>query len=363
MRTAVPADHEILTLRERLWTAALDADEAAAIGVVDSAARDGWCPESLLLDVIAAVQRKVGEEWAADRITVADEHAVTAVNDRAVAALARRVPPPSGDRTRVTVACVDGEWHALPARLVAETLRWRGHRVDFLGAHVPTPHLITHLHATRPGAVLLSASIPTHLPKAHAALTACQSIGVPVVVGGAAFGPDGRQARALRADAWARDARQAAGLLETGPRTPFALAARQQVDDLPHLADQEYTFILRNRSALVRQALHDLEERYPAMRHYTPDQYDRTAEDISHILDFLATALYFDDGDIFDRFVTWTARILTVRRVPVASLGLGLTVLAGELHDFPRAQRFLRDAGTTLDAPPATAAAGTEVSA
>ncbi|MER7576012.1 cobalamin B12-binding domain-containing protein [Streptomyces sp. NPDC126514] len=363
MRSAVPADHEILALRERLWTAALDADEAAAIDVVDSAAREGWCPESLLLDVIAAVQRKVGEEWAADRITVADEHAVTAINDRAVAALAQRLPRPSGDRPRVTVACVDGEWHALPARLVAETLRWRGHRVDFLGAHVPTPHLITHLHATRPEAVLLSVSIPTHLPRAHAALTACQSIGVPVVVGGAAFGSDGRQARALRADAWAKDARGAADLLEAGLQMPYASAARHQVDDLPHLADQEYTLILRNRSALVKQALHDLQERYPAMRHYTPDQYDRTAEDISHILDFLATALYFDDGDIFLRFVTWTAHILTVRRVPVASLGLGLAVLATELHDFPRAQRFLRDAGTALDAPPATAAPGTEVSA
>ncbi|MFD7137138.1 B12-binding domain-containing protein [Streptomyces sp. NPDC059894] len=353
------ADHQVSRLRDRLWAAALDADETGAIDVVSAAARDGWPAESLLLDVIAAVQRRVGEEWAAGRITVADEHVATAINDRAVAALARRPPPRSGTRPRVTVACVDGEWHALPARLVAETLRGRGWQVDFLGAHVPTPHLIAHLHATGPEAVLLSASIPTHLPTAHAALTACQSIGVPVLAGGAAFGPDGRQARAVRADAWARDARDAADLLDAGIEARQAFVPRHQVDDLPHLADQEYTFVTRNRSSLVKQALHDLEERYPAMRSYTPAQHERTAEDLCHILDFLATALYFDDPDIFGRFVAWTAGILTVRRVPVDALRLGLTVLTGHLHDFPRAQSFLKETAATLDHPPSPSVPGT----
>ncbi|MEU9735099.1 cobalamin B12-binding domain-containing protein [Streptomyces sp. NPDC048002] len=357
--TAV-ADQEILALRDRLWAAALDADEAGAVDVVTSAARDGWSPESLLLDVVAGVQRRVGEEWAGNRITVADEHAVTAVNDRAVAALSRRLPRPGGDRPRVTVACVDGEWHALPARLVAETLRWRGRDVDFLGAHVPTAHLISHLHANRPEAVLLSASIPTHLPAAHAALTAIQSIGVPVVVGGAAFGPDGRQARVLHADAWAGDARGAAELLDAGVEPSYAsAAARQQIDDLPHLTDQEYTLITRNRPALVKQTLHGLEERYPPMRSYSPDQYDRTAEDIGHVLDFLATALYFDDRDIFQRFVTWTGQILTVRRVPAASLGLALSVLAAQLHEFPRAESFLSEAARSFDTLPDLPASGT----
>ncbi|MER6678166.1 cobalamin B12-binding domain-containing protein [Streptomyces sp. NPDC000983] len=358
MTDAAPEDPEILALRERLWAAALDADETGAVDVVTAAAQDGWSPETLLLDVVGGVQRRVGEEWAGNRITVADEHAVTAVNDRAVAALARRLPRAAGGRPRVTVACVDGEWHALPARLVAETLRWRGREVDFLGAHVPTAHLISHLHATRPEAVLLSASLPTHLPAAHAALTACQSIGVPVVVGGAAFGPDGRQARVLHADAWAADARGAAGLLDEGLKPSYASAARQQVDDLPHLVDQEYTLITRNRPALVKQTLHGLEERYPRMRSYSPDQYDRTAEDIGHILDFLATALYFDDRDIFRRFVTWTAHILTVRGVPAASLGLALSGLAGQLHEFPRAESFLNEAAGTLDALPDPSAPG-----
>ncbi len=174
-------------------------------------------PEDILLDVIARVQHKIGTEWAANRITVAQEHAATAINDRVIAALAQhpasRSPVSAG---RVTVACVDGEWHALPARLLAETLRLRGWQVDFLGAQVPTPHLIAHLHQSGPDAVALSCSIPTGLPTAHAAITACQAAGVAVLVGGAAFGVDGRYARQLGADAWAPNARAAAELLAEG---------------------------------------------------------------------------------------------------------------------------------------------------
>ncbi|MFP8961989.1 B12-binding domain-containing protein, partial [Streptomyces nanhaiensis] len=173
--------------RERLWHAVREGDEYAASESVFAALDAGADPETVLLDVIAPVQRKVGTEWAADRVTVAQEHAATAINDRIIAALAHRVrggARPGAGAGRVTVACVDGEWHALPARLLAEVLALRGWQVDFLGAQVPAPHLIAHLHRTGPCAVALSSSIATRLPTAHAAITACQAAGTPVLAGG-----------------------------------------------------------------------------------------------------------------------------------------------------------------------------------
>ncbi|MER8015008.1 B12-binding domain-containing protein [Streptomyces griseoluteus] len=342
-------------LSERLWTAVMAKDESAAVREVFAAADAGAARETLLLEVLGGVQRRVGTEWAADRISVAEEHAATAIIDRVIAALAHRVPVPAGagDRPRVTVACVDGEWHVLPARLLAEVLTGRGWQVDFLGAHTTTPHLIAHLHATNPAATLLSASLPLHLPSAHTAVTAVQSVGIPVMVGGAAFGADGRYARLIGADAWAPDARGAAALLADGLIRPEP-APRQQVDDLPHLSDQEYTLIKGNRFALVRQSLAALEDRWPAMRAYTEAQRERTAEDLAHIVDFLATALYVDDTELFTGFVTWTAQILQARRVPPHSLRTGLDILAGELRDFPRALGFLKAAAEAVPATPAT---------
>ncbi|WP_264001642.1 cobalamin B12-binding domain-containing protein, partial [Mycolicibacterium gadium] len=205
------------TVQDQLWAAVLAGDEYAAAATALAAIDAGMTPEDVLLDVVAPVQCRIGAEWAANRLSVTEEHSATAINDRVIATLAHH-PAHRGDEEagRVTVACVDGEWHVLPARLLAEVLRLRGWRVDFLGAQVPTPHLIAHLHRHGPDAVALSCSIPSRLPLAHAAITACQAAGVSVLAGGAAFGPQGRYAFQLGADGWAPDARGAADVLRRG---------------------------------------------------------------------------------------------------------------------------------------------------
>jgi methanogenic corrinoid protein MtbC1 len=303
------------------------------------------------------VQRRVGREWAANRLTVAQEHAATAINDRVIAAFGYVLKRPEPHLGRITVACVDGEWHAMPARLLSEVLRLRGFHVDYLGAQVPAPHLVAHLHRTGPDAVALSGSLAPRLPTAHATITACQAAATPVIAGGAAFGPDGRYARLLGAEAWAPDARAAADrLAEPLPRPQ---AAHQPLDDLPHLADQEYTLVTRSSGRLVKTVLAGLEERIPALRGYTDLQRQHTAEDLAHIVEFLATALYVGDVELLTGFLTWTAGILTARGVPAASLVPALELLEAELRDFPRATGMLRTARTHLAEP----AAGSERSA
>lgn len=350
MTMSVDATTDPLQHADRLWRAVLDGDEYAAGQVVAGAIAAGTAPETVLLEVVGAVQRRVGREWAANRISVAQEHAATAINERVLAAVTTTSPSPTG-RPRVTVACVDGEWHALPARLLAEVLKLSGFRVDYLGAQVPAPHLITHLHRTGPDVVALSGSIVTRLPTAHATITACQAAGVPVITGGAAFGPDGRYARMLGADAWAPDARAAADRLNAGFGPPRG--AQQPVDALPHLADQEYTLVTRSSQRLVRAVFGGLEERIPAMRDYTEQQLQNTAEDLAHIVDFLATALYLGDPALFFDFLAWTADILTARGVPARFLVPGLELLADELRDFPRAGGILDAGCAQLTAPAA----------
>lgn len=339
-----------------LWAAAVAGDEYAAADAVMGGLEGGAGLEDLLLEVVAPVQARVGREWAANRITVAQEHTATAVNERVLAALAHHPAGRAAARShdpapgRITVACVDGEWHAFPARLLAEVLRLRGWRVDYLGAQVPTPHLIAHLHRTAPAAVALSSSIATRLPTAHAAITACQATGTPVLVGGSAYGHDGRHAARLGADAWAPDARSAANLLAGGP-PPRPPATRQAVDDLPHLDDQEHTLIARSSRRLVRHIMGELEQRVPAMAGYTARQRRHTAEDVAHLVDFLGAALYLDDADLLSGFLTWTAGILTARGVPAQTLLPTLDLLATQLTEFPRAAGLLGRAREVLPAP------------
>ncbi|GIF15954.1 cobalamin B12-binding domain-containing protein [Actinoplanes teichomyceticus] len=312
-----------------------DGDEYAATRMALDLLDDGVPAQRIMIDLIGGTQARVGELWAGNEWSVAREHAATAVNERVLAALAAQVHT-RPHRGRITLACVDGEWHGLPARILAETLRMDGWRVDFLGASVPGPHLITHLHQTGPDAVALSCMIPTRLPRAHAAITACRAAGVPVIAGGRGFGPGGSWAQRLGADAWAGTAEEAVDRLADDwppPPAPEFPAAQ--------LGDEEYTHLVRSRPQLIEIAMQRLGAAYPAVHHYDAQQVDATREDFGHIADFLAASLYVGEPQIFRDFTAWTASVLTARDVSVTALRVGLRLVRDQLIDFPAAIRTL----------------------
>ncbi|MBQ0895695.1 cobalamin-dependent protein [Micromonospora sp. U56] len=316
----------------------LDAlEEADEYGAIDVAVRllDGGVPaERVLLDLVAPAQSEVGERWARNEWSVAQEHAATHISERVVAAVAAHANP-RPIRGRVVVACMDGEWHALPPRLVAEVLRLRGWQVTFLGASVPAAHLVSYLHRHDAHAVALACALPMRLPYAHRMIEACRRSDVPVVVGGRGFGDDGRWARTLGV-AWAPDAPSAADLI-----ADERALRRIRPAELPHLADDEYASLVKRRGELIDSALADLRERVPSVHDYTPAQLDSTISDLGYIVDFLAAALYVDDSSLFTDFVGWLVEILTSRGVSAGAVGLTLGHYHRQLRDFPRAARFL----------------------
>jgi methanogenic corrinoid protein MtbC1 len=315
-----------------------DGDEYGAVEVITDLLDNSVPPQRVMIDLIARTQHRIGELWAADEWSIAREHAATAISERALAAVAARINV-RPHRGRITIACVAGEWHAMPVRILAEMLRLDGWRADFLGANVPGPHLVTHLHQTGPDAVALSCMIATRLPRAHAAITACRVAGVPVIAGGRGFGSDGRWARALGADAWAVGAEGAAARLRNN--WPPVIGD-------PHEAafrgDDEYTFIVRQRGDLIGTAMRRLAVAYPPMGEYDQRQVDSTVEDLGHIVDFLAAALYVGDEQVFTDFVGWAAEVLAARGVPAPALKIGLLLYRDQLHDYPTSLAML-DAG------------------
>ncbi|MEU7890896.1 cobalamin B12-binding domain-containing protein [Microbispora bryophytorum] len=310
------------------------ADEEGAADLVLGLIGEGVPAEDVLLRVIAPCQRRVGELWASNEWPVAREHGATAVSERVVAAVSGRVRP-TATRGRVAVACADGEYHVLPTRIMAEVLRLRGWQVDFLGASVPGPHLITHLHQTGPDVVALGCMLPTRLPRAHATIAACQAVGIPVLAGGAGFGADGRFARLLGADAWAPTADAAADRLAAGlPSFPAAApgGTAGSGDTAVHLGGEEYAYLTRHRADLLARVMDTLTGRP-----------EHTAEDLGNMADFLIAATYVHDAALFTDFVVWTCRVLEARQVPAESVVLGLGAFHDVLTDCPDARALLNE--------------------
>ncbi|GFJ82724.1 cobalamin B12-binding domain-containing protein [Phytohabitans houttuyneae] len=291
----------------------------------------------MLLGLVAPAQAQVGTWWQRNEWSVAQEHAATHVSERVVAAVsaAARVRPRHG---RVVVACMDGEWHALPPRIVAEVLRLDGWEVTFLGASVPAAHLVSYLHRHDPRAVALACALPMRLPQAARMVDACRRTEVPIIVGGRGFGPDGRWAARLGVP-WAADANAAAALLADDRALDRLLVA-----DRPQApVSGEYTALAADRADLVAHCFAQLEAAVPQMAGYTTAQRDATLTDLGHIVDTLAAAVFVDDAALFGDFHEWLGEVLTSRGVPLYTVDIAFRALAERLRDFPVAHRILRD--------------------
>ncbi|BEL04744.1 cobalamin B12-binding domain-containing protein [Actinoplanes sichuanensis] len=323
----------------------LAADEPAALRLTGRLLASGATPEDVLLRLIAPVQARIGELWADDSLSAADEHVASYISERIVLSCAGTQRPAERSE-RLVIACADGEWHTLPSRLLAEYLRLRGYPVTFLGASVPAAHLTSYLQKHEPAAVLVSVSLPVRLPSARRSVLAARHAGVPVLVGGRGFGRTDRWAHRLGADAWAADAVSAAAILETWPPP----AAPDGGSALGNLADEEYARLVTETPGLVLTALSVLERWFPPMRGYTGRQREATADDLNHIAAFLAAAVYVDDESLFADFVSWLAGILAARKVPAAGVDLVLEHLQKTLDGRPRTARILTAGRTALQA-------------
>lgn len=335
----------------RFFTAIEHADRHAALRVVDDLLSAGMNPAAVLQDVVCAAQLEVGRRWQAGTWTVAREHAATAISEAAVTAVGLRgaSSSPAVPRGHVLVACVDQEWHDLPARVVAEVLAIAGWRTTYLGASTPPDQLTSYLQETVPDVVAVSCSLATGLPRVRRMIDSVHAAGVPVLVGGPAFGADDRLAVRLGADAWAPSAESAVELLASLPADGVGSSGAYPGVRLEHPGLDEHADLMVRRDDLVAAAYDGLATRFAALQSYSAWQVARTREDLGHILDFLGAALFVDDPAIFSRFTGWLQAVLVARGVDERALRLSYEALLDALDEAtPRARQLLRQAAASL---------------
>lgn len=157
--------------------------------LVDEGLLKGIPISRLHLEVIQEAQREIGRLWQENIISVAQEHMATAISQLALSHLYRHLPrdPPNG-RT-VMLACVEGELHEVGARVASDFLEMAGFDVRFLGANVPTEHLVREVLAVKPDLLALSITMTYHLPALRAAIREVRAAAplLPMAVGGFAF--------------------------------------------------------------------------------------------------------------------------------------------------------------------------------
>lgn len=214
MNADATESNELRDAKLGVLAAITDGDAGLAFDIVNGLLAEGYGFEAVLFDVIAPLQREIGERWHQGDFGVSEEHAATGAVETVVALLAGSMEMPA-DAPHVVVACAEDDTHSLPARMIAAYLTYVGWRVTFLGASIPANDLGIYLADAKPEAVVLSCAIVTRLPGARAAIRAAHGAGIPVLAGGRGFGENGSRAAALGADAWAATPADADLILRT----------------------------------------------------------------------------------------------------------------------------------------------------
>jgi methanogenic corrinoid protein MtbC1 len=175
-------------LRDQFIAAQLAGDRRKALDLIAQVpGSSAATPSAIRAQVIRAAQAEIGRLWQANAISVAQEHMATAISHLALAALFNRDRPNPPNGRTVIVACVEGELHEFPARLVADELDVAGFAVRFLGASVPTEHLLTFIAREEPDLIVLSATLALHADAVRTAVRRIREMTrdrIPIAVGG-----------------------------------------------------------------------------------------------------------------------------------------------------------------------------------
>ena len=187
---SAPPPAPLEALFARYLDAQLAGDRRAALRVViDEGLGAGHAVGELQAHVVRAAQAEIGRLWQQNRISIAQEHMATAISHVAASRLFEEATPAPRIGRRVVVACVEGEFHEFPARLVADFLDLGGFDVLYLGGNVPTDHLISMLEEAKPDLLAFSVTMSFNVPALRTALERIRARlpALPVLIGGHAL--------------------------------------------------------------------------------------------------------------------------------------------------------------------------------
>ena len=131
----------------------------------------------------------VGDLWAKNMITVADEHIATAITESLISQLQ---PVSSGlEKTgqRVLISCITSNLHQIGAKIVAGHFEQLGWDTYYLGANMPITDLLDIIDRIQPDVICLSLALVEHFKTLTLTIREIQlrHPQTPIVVGGQAF--------------------------------------------------------------------------------------------------------------------------------------------------------------------------------
>ncbi|MBF0407191.1 MAG: cobalamin-dependent protein [Candidatus Riflebacteria bacterium] len=129
---------------------------------------------------------QIGSMWEKNLCSVSTEHLATAITERMLSLAYPYIFSEKKVGRKIIVSCVEGEYHQIGAKMVADIFEMNHWDSIFLGANTPADDLIKYIQASSPDFVGLSLSIYFNLPILNETIRKIRELfpETPVIAGG-----------------------------------------------------------------------------------------------------------------------------------------------------------------------------------
>ena len=211
-------DKPLVKLLEQYLEFLLNGDRHSAGKMIIEAVDNGISVKDIYLHVFQSSLYEVGRLWQENKITVAQEHYITAATQLIMSQLYPYISNSKKTGKVLVATSVSKELHEVGVRMVADFFEMDGWNTFYLGANTPTESIIQTIISKKADLVLISATISSHIGEVMDLIRTvrrCAECRDPkIIVGGYPFNVDSNLWKKVGADGQAEDAETAIEMAE-----------------------------------------------------------------------------------------------------------------------------------------------------
>ena len=163
-------DSEWGKLRGDFFSAMLDGNTNKTMQIAADNIQSASDLTNFYLHVIQPALYDVGLQWEKGHISVAQEHLASAIVTRVMSSLYPRFAVIEQNKGKAIVSAAPNEFHEIGPRMVADLLEIDGWDIDYTGANVPAPDLVSMAIETKPFFIAISIGMPFNIDRADAVI-------------------------------------------------------------------------------------------------------------------------------------------------------------------------------------------------
>lgn len=200
-------------LARQYLKALLQGERQVASRLILEAVDKGITVKEIYLYVFQCSQYEIGRLWQMNQVSVAQEHYCTAATQLIMSQLYPYIFATEKIGRRLVAACVGDELHELGLRMVADFFELEGWDTYYLGSNTPTPSILQAIAERQADVVAISATMTFHVNVVAELIGQIRVANthdrVKILVGGYPFNIEPALWQTVRADGYARNAKEA----------------------------------------------------------------------------------------------------------------------------------------------------------